>query len=151
MVKKMAAPLAAVIAISLLALSGALSAPAEEHIAITCGGKELMVEIAANKASRNTGLMGRQRLDKGRGMLFVYPSLRVGRLWMHKTLIPLSAAFIDEEGVITGIVRMEKTGSTRIHRSGKKIQYALEVPLGWFEENGVEAGDRCDIPDIPAE
>jgi uncharacterized membrane protein (UPF0127 family) len=122
-----------------------------EYKSISCGGKELLVEVSKDEKSRNRGLMHRESLDDGKGMLFIYPRLRIGRLWMRNTLIPLSAAFINEEGVITGIVRMERTESTKIYRSKVKIKYALEVPLGWFEANGVAPGDRCVLPDITPE
>ncbi|MFH1753375.1 MAG: DUF192 domain-containing protein [Candidatus Omnitrophota bacterium] len=120
----------------------------ETPIIILCGGAELSVEIAADPKSRDYGLMNRESLPKGSGMLFVYPSMRACRLWMKNTYIPLSAAFIDIDGRILEIIDMEKINSAKIYRSNAKAKYALEVPLGWFAENGVNPGDYCDIPDI---
>lgn len=115
---------------------------------IRCGSTKLSVEIAADVKSRDRGLMRRESIPKGRGMLFVYPSERIRRLWMKNTFMPLSAAFIDKDGKITQIFDMKKTNSTKIYRSKKKVKYALEVPLGWFAANGVVVGDYCEMPDI---
>jgi uncharacterized membrane protein (UPF0127 family) len=46
---------------------------------------------------------------------------------------------------------MEKVLSGKIYRSEEKVRYSLEVPLGWFEKNGISVGDRCVIPEVRAE
>ena len=67
---------------------------------------------------------------------------------MRNTIIPLSAAFIKEDGTIVNIVKMEKTGSQKVYRSTERVKYALEVPFGYFEKHGIKAGDHCEIPDL---
>ncbi|MBL7068558.1 MAG: DUF192 domain-containing protein [Candidatus Omnitrophica bacterium] len=118
-----------------------------EKAAIRVGGVELLVEVAISTRARERGLMDRDEVPEGTGMLFVYPRRMRCRLWMKDTLVPLSVAFIKADGQITKIVRMEKIKSTKIYRSKEKVKYALEVPLGWFEKNGIEAGGYCAIPD----
>jgi uncharacterized membrane protein (UPF0127 family) len=120
-------------------------------IDIRCGGVPISVEVAADGKSRDRGLMYREELTEGTGMLFVYNSERICKLWMRNTYIPLSAAFIDKEGKIAQIIDMEKTGSTKIYRSDDKVKYALEVPLGWFYKNGINVGDHCEIPQIQSD
>jgi len=115
---------------------------------IVVGDLEVPVEVAITGRAREKGLMDRDEVPEGTGMLFVYPERIKCRLWMKDTLVPLSAAFINEDGRITEIVKMKKIRSTKVYRSKEKVKYALEVPLGWFEKNGIEAGDYCDIPDI---
>ena len=117
---------------------------------ITCGDIELEVEIADKRPDRDKGLMYRETLKDNSGMLFVYPKQVLCKLWMKNTYIPLSAAFIDNDGMITQIVYMKKTNSAKIYSSNKKVRYALEVPLGWFKKNGIKVGDYCVIPDIPS-
>ncbi|NQT07335.1 MAG: DUF192 domain-containing protein [Candidatus Omnitrophica bacterium] len=121
-----------------------------DSLDIKVGGVELVVEIAADRMAREQGLMHREVLPEGMGMLFVFPDRREVRLWMKDTLIPLSAAFIDTDGRIMQIEHMEKTRSTKVYRSNEMVKFSLEVPLGWFERNGIEAGDYCEIPDIPS-
>jgi uncharacterized membrane protein (UPF0127 family) len=116
--------------------------------AMRCGKADLLVEIAADEPSRERGLMQRDAVPDGTGMLFVYPESTICTLWMKDTCVPLSAAFISKDGKITEIVQMEKIGSRKIYRSSEKVRYALEVPLGWFERNEVKAGDLCEMPPV---
>lgn len=116
-----------------------------ETATIRVGTKDVVVEIAIDPKSREKGLMHREELAEDSGMLFVYPTKRKARLWMKNTLIPLSAAFIEEDGTIAQIVKMEKVDSAKVYRSKTKIKYALEMALGWFEKNGVTVGDKCEI------
>lgn len=119
-----------------------------ETATIKIGDVNLIVEIAATPKAWERGLMHREDLPEGRGMLFVYPKQKRYKLWMKNTLIPLSAAFIKEDGRIAQIVRMEKVKTTKIYRSKEKVKYALEVPLGYFERHGIMVGDSCIIPEI---
>lgn len=138
-------------AIILLVVLCGISIHAQEEpptVSIEISGIELIVETASDPASREKGLMHRDSLPEGKGMLFIYPDEKKRRLWMKNTPIPLSAAFIRNNGKITQIVHMEKTNSTKIYRSKERAKYALEVPLGWFEKNGIKTGDCCLIPDI---
>lgn len=112
---------------------------------VAVNGVRIKVEVASTARARETGLMHRRMLPEGAGMLFVYPDERIAALWMKDTYIPLSAAFIKEDGVISQIIYMEKTRSAKIYRSKEKVKYVLEVPLGYFERNGIKAGDYCDI------
>jgi len=91
--------------------------------------------------------MFREELPKGTGMLFIYPKPTIVELWMKNTSLPLSAAFIDKDFFITEIIKMEELYSTRIYRSRNQAKYCIEVPLGWFEENGVAPGDMLVIPE----
>jgi uncharacterized membrane protein (UPF0127 family) len=117
---------------------------------ITCGDTEITVEIADDPKSRNKGLMHREGLPEGTGMLLVYPKEIMCELWMRNVRFPLSAAFIKEGGRISQIIGMEKPGSAKIYRSKEKIKYALEAPIGWFERNGISEGDHCAIPELEA-
>jgi len=110
-----------------------------EKVPIRVGGIEIQVEIADDEAERAKGLMFRQSLPENEGMLFVYESARPLGFWMRNTLIPLDVAYIDSEGRIIDIQRMEPRDETT-HWSASDAQYALEMNAGWFEENGVGVG-----------
>ncbi len=109
-------------------------------------GVELTVELARTAGERNRGLMGREELPDNRGMLYVFPQDTEAAFWMKDTLIPLSIAFIAEDGAILDVQDMEAL-SEELHRSPQPHRYALEVNQGWFQEHGFEMGDRVEIPD----
>ena len=103
----------------------------------------IRVEVADTPEARKRGLMGRREMAENRGMLLVYPRPGRLRLWMLNTPLPLSAAFIDERGVILNIASMEPL-LLDIHQSKGAAKYALEMRRGWFAERGIGPGDRVE-------
>jgi uncharacterized protein len=105
------------------------------------------VEIADDASERARGLMHRTALAEDHGMLFVFPSEDKLSFWMKDTLIPLSIAFIDSEGRIVDLQNMKPLDEDPpSYVSAKPALYALEVNRGFFEERGVEVGDRSELP-----
>ena len=99
------------------------------------------VEVADEAHERSRGLMYRQTLATGEGMLFVYPDTKMRSFWMKNTLIPLSIAFIDADGRILNIEDMAPQSLVSV-LSVAPAQYALEVPKGWFALHSITAGDQ---------
>lgn len=115
------------------------------------GEARVEAEIADDNSERTRGLMAREQLGENEGMLFVFDSERQLNFVMENTLIPLSIAYIDSGGRIVNILRMEPLDEST-YPSEEPAQYALEVSQGFFEENGVEAGDEVNIPEnLPEE
>lgn len=108
-------------------------------------GHEVVVEIAADPASRRTGLMNRPSLGEDHGMLFIFPQPQMQSFYMRNCLIDLDIAYIDDEGKIVDILRMvapDPTASTwPRYKSSVPVRYALETNAGWFEAHGVGVGD----------
>jgi uncharacterized membrane protein (UPF0127 family) len=110
------------------------------------GEVEVRVRIADDIFERVEGLRGRRNLPENRGMLFVYTEEEESLAYtMEDTLVPLSIAFMDSEGRIVDIKDMEP-GTEGPYVNEEPAQYALEVNQGFFEENGVEVGDRAELP-----
>jgi len=108
------------------------------------------VELATTPESQALGLMHRQHLPPNQGMLFVFDRA-AGCFWMRNTLVPLSIAFIDAQGIIRQINHMQPL-SEALHcpRSGLTAPYALEMNAGWFGRNGLKTGDRITgLPGLP--
>ena len=132
--------------------SGATSAPSSEprNLTIeTSGGEEVevRVEVADSDSERARGLMGRTALGEDRGMLFVFEEEQELSFWMKDTLIPLSIAYMDSEGRIVDIQDMKALDDDPPHyASAEPARYALEVNKGFFEERGVEVGDKAELP-----
>ena len=125
------------------------SSPATGTVRIASGGEsvEVEVEVADDTDEMTRGLMGRTALAEDAGMLFVYPNERELSFWMRDTLIPLSIAFMDGEGRIVDIQDMMALDDEPPHyTSAEPARYALEVNEGFFDERGVEVGDRAKLP-----
>jgi len=118
-----------------------LSAAGLPKIALQISSHVLSVEVANTQRSRARGLMFRKSLDENSGMLFVFPKSAYYGMWMKNTLIPLSVAFIDEEGFIINIADMQPN-SLFAYYSADLAKYALEMNMGWFARNRIHAGNR---------
>ena len=112
---------------------------------INVAGIELEVEVATTFEEHILGLMYRDKLEENDGMLFVFPGEKVLSFWMKDTRIPLSIAFIKEDGRIVQIESM-KPYSLDTHVSKEKARYALEMNEGWFRVHNVREGDTVKIP-----
>ncbi len=108
---------------------------------VVIGNDTLFVEVAVTEEERALGLMYREFLPENSGMLFIFEDEDYLSFWMKNTMIPLSIAFIDSDGVIVDIQDMEPYTTTP-HISKKPARYALEVNQGWFKKHGVKVGDR---------
>ncbi len=129
----------------LLIFFTSISARATElpELPFSIAGHKLTAEVAANDAHRMTGLMHRRMMPEHRGMLFVFRDISHHAMWMENTYIPLSVAFIDEQGVIVNIEDM-KPLTRDAHAAKKPVKYALEMNLGWFAKRGIKPGAKLE-------
>jgi uncharacterized membrane protein (UPF0127 family) len=109
-------------------------------IAASVRSSPLELEVAADPEARDRGLMFRRTLPEGSGMLFVFPERQELSFWMRNTYLPLSIAFLDDDGRVVSIADMEPFDETS-HKSEGPGRYAVEVPQGWFTAHGVGPGD----------
>ena len=110
----------------------------------------LPVEVPP-RSQYSVGLSGRYELGE-RGMLFHYPDDERARpFWMRNTHIDLDIAFVGADFVIIDIRRM--TAETEdLHRPDRGYMYAVEAPAGWYEANGIAAGDAMRLTfELPGE
>lgn len=115
--------------------------PLPERV-LSIGAATVRAEVADSDAERAAGLMGREKLEGGRGMLFVFAAPQPMGFWMKDTTIPLSIAYINASGVIREIHDMEPLDETPVRSAFPDLLYALEVPQGWFQRNKILPGDR---------
>ncbi len=111
---------------------------------ITINGRPLSVEIADTPLKRSIGLMYRKELPADAGMLFVFPESANRSFWMKDTHIPLSIAYINEDGVITNIENMDPFSLDSIS-SKDACKYALETNRGWFNSHDIKPGCKVVI------
>lgn len=107
----------------------------------TIGFYRIEAEVASDLKNRMQGLMGRRAMAPQQGMLFVFPEVARHCMWMKNTLLPLSVAFLDEEGRIVNIEDMQPE-TLDSHCAAKPARFALEMNKGWFAEKGIKPGAR---------
>ena len=116
---------------------------------LTAGMHRIRAEVADNMAARMQGLMHRKSMAPNAGMVFVFEENATHCMWMKNTLIPLSVAFIDEQGAIINIADMEPH-SEQSHCATQSARYALEMNKGWFAQRGIKAGAKLQgLPKLP--
>ncbi len=106
------------------------------------------VELATTPNARQLGLMYRDALPEGSGMLFVFPEPAPQSFWMRNTKIPLDILYIASDGRIARIARRTTPFSERPLPSGEPVRFVLEVPGGWTERHRVDEGDRVDLGEL---
>jgi len=127
-------------ALPALALSPAQ--PELPKVSLKIGQTTIEAEIADEPHEQATGLMGRTKLEEGQGMLFMFPAPQHMSFWMKDTVIPLSIAYLNAGGVIREIYDMQPLEENTVSSIFNDLLYALEVPSGWFQKNGILPGDQ---------
>ena len=105
----------------------------------------LQVQVASTGKQREVGLMWRKEMPIQEGMLFVFEQAAGQCFWMRNTLIPLTAAFIADDGTIVNLADMQPQSDTS-HCSGQPVRFVLEMNQGWFAKRGIRAGQKIDGP-----
>ena len=115
--------------------------PTLPSVPLTAGLYLINAEVAASYGTRMQGLMQREKMGANEGMLFVFPDRDKQCMWMKNTLLPLSVAFLDDNGVIINVEDMKPQTETS-HCSAGLARFALEMNLGWFKSNNIKAGAK---------
>lgn len=110
-----------------------------QHIQLSAGMHLIDTQVAASPEQRAVGLMFRKQMPPSEGMLFVFEQASVQCFWMKNTLLPLTAAFVADDGTIVNLVDM-KPQSLDSHCSTQPVRYVLEMNQGWFGKKGIKAG-----------
>jgi uncharacterized membrane protein (UPF0127 family) len=118
--------------------------PAPDHAWVIFGADTVVAEVARTADQRAEGLMYRQELPDGVGMLFVFETSEVRSFWMQNTYLALDIAFMDASFNVVDIQQMEPL-TTDPHESAGPAMFALEVPQGWFAAHGVKVGDHATV------
>ncbi len=105
------------------------------------------IEVVSNSQERKLGLMYRENLPYDNAMFFIWEYKKRQCMWMRNTYIPLNVAYLDSSGKILEIYDMVPLSDESVC-SKKRVRYALEVNLNWFEDNNILVGDVLDISNL---
>ena len=114
-------------------------------IRLNAGIHNIQAEVAQTPDERATGLMFRKTMGSSDGMLFAFEQPATQCFWMKNTLLPLSIAFIADDGTIVNIDDM-KPQTLDSHCSTKPVRFVLEMNQGWFSKRGIKAGAKLQGP-----
>jgi len=113
------------------------------RVEMTVGMYRIDAQVASTPGQRQTGLMYRKQMPQHEGMLFVFDTPAVQCFWMRNTPLPLTAAFIADDGTIVNLADMQPLTETS-HCSAQPVRYVLEMHQGWFARRGIAAGSKLD-------
>ena len=125
-------------------LAPGADAPADGYAWVIFGADTVVAEVASTPQEREMGLMFRESVPDGTGMLFVFGDVAVRGFWMDNTPIDLDIAFMDPSYRIVDIQQLEAM-STDVQDSRAPFMYALEVRRDWFQERGIDVGAEARI------
>jgi uncharacterized membrane protein (UPF0127 family) len=115
------------------------------RVKLAAGMHQIDAQVAQTTEQRSTGLMWRKEMPQHEGMLFVFEQPTVQCFWMKNTLLPLSTAFVADDGTVVNIADM-KPQTTDSHCSEKPVRYVLEMNQGWFAKKAIKPGFKLTGP-----
>lgn len=124
---------------------GSLAAHAQDRaqrlptVMLGAGFHNIKAEVALSEKEHEIGLMHRTSMGPNEGMIFIFDRPGQQCFWMKNTLIPLSVAFIADDGTIVNLDEM-KPETLNPHCSAKPVRFVLEMNTGWFSKRGLKAG-----------
>ena len=111
------------------------------RVRLAAGMHQIDAQVARTPDQRAIGLMHRKEMPQHEGMLFVFEQPATQCFWMKNTLLPLTAAFIADDGTIVNLADM-KPQTEDSHCSAKPVRFVLEMNQGWFGKKNLKAGSR---------
>jgi hypothetical protein len=108
-------------------------------VQLQAGMHNIRAQVARSATERATGLMHRKDMPQHEGMLFIFERPSQQCFWMKNTLLPLSIAFIADDGSIVNIREMQPQ-SLDSHCSDTPVRYVLEMNQGWFAKRAIKPG-----------
>ena len=111
------------------------------RVTLGAGMYLIQAQVAVTPQQQEIGLMFRREMPTNEGMLFVFEDNSVKCFWMKNTILPLTAAFVEDDGTIANLADMQPQ-TTNSHCSARPVRYVLEMNQGWFARRGIKAGQR---------
>lgn len=112
-----------------------------QRAVLSLGMFQIDAQIAQTPEERQIGLMFRAQMPQAEGMIFMFEEPSKQCFWMKNTILPLTAAFVADDGTIVNLADM-KPQTTETHCSAKPVRFVLEMNQGWFAKKGIKAGSK---------
>lgn len=115
------------------------------RVRLSSGMHQIDAQVAQTADQRTIGLMFRKEMPQHEGMLFVFEQPGRQCFWMRNTLLPLSTAFVADDGRIVNIEDMQPM-TENTHCSKEPVRFVLEMNQGWFRRKGIQPGAKLAGP-----
>ena len=99
---------------------------------LTAGMHRIDAQVASTNAQRQIGLMHRQDMPQTEGMLFVFEQPAVQCFWMKNTLIPLTAAFVADDGTCIGTFRTADLAASQRGMAEREVNARWQAEMAPF-------------------
>ena len=147
--KRLSVLLASVAALALLSAcshdgSKRTGATFNDTLPLSIGDVPIRAQVAVTGPEQEKGLMYRQTLSDGEGMLFVFKQPQRMAFWMNHVPILLTVGFIGPDGTLQEVRTMLPNDTRSIESPGTKTQFALEMNENWFARHKVKPGAKLD-------
>jgi hypothetical protein len=119
-----------------------------DHFTMTVGGHPVSLQVAVLEAEQQRGLMERPDLGKDEGMIFVDATPRKQNYWMKDCPEAIDIAFLYPDGVIAEIYPLYPNDLRTVSSRSDNLQFAVEMPQGWYAANGVHPGASFDLKQV---
>ena len=119
------------------------------RVTLHAGMHRIDAQVAQTPEQRQTGLMFRKEMPRHEGMLFVFEQASQQCFWMRNTRLPLTAAFVADDGTLVNLADM-KPMTDDAHCSKQPVRFVLEMNQGWFASKNLKAGDKLSGPPFGA-
>jgi uncharacterized membrane protein (UPF0127 family) len=121
------------------------AATIQDYLPLAIDGKAVRAQVAVTEPEQEKGLMFREDLPDGDGMLFVYKTPQKMHFWMNHVPIPLTIGFFRPDGTLDEVRTMLPNDTRDIASSSDFIQYCLEMNDGWYARSDIKSGAKLDM------
>jgi len=115
---------------------------------LNAGMHNIRAQVAVTPDQRQWGLMFRREMPTHEGMLFVFEAPAQQCFWMRNTPLPLSIAFLRDDGSIVNVDEMQPLTEDS-HCSREPVRFVLEMNQGWFGKRGLKPGSKISGLPVP--
>ena len=122
----------------------------EKWFPLRLGKTYLQVQVAVTPEEKAKGLMFRNQLPKGHGMLFVFRESGKQSFWMRNTRIPLDLGYFSSEGILREVHAAQPFDERGYPSRDDRIQFVLELNQGTYRTAGLAPGAKLNLADMGA-
>lgn len=121
-----------------------------DHFPIDVGGSTASLQVAVLGPEQTRGLMRRPDLGRDEGMIFVNERPQALSIWMKNTPEALDLGYLTPGGAVAEVYGLLPLDERPVNSHTALVQFALEMPRGWFAAHGVGVGSKLDMRALAA-